>query len=106
MREYLKVKIKSLAAEARIIRLEECRAKARNRKDLVVGLAGHRRGIVRTVSRSTHLAYRFLRGRPYRATERTCRTDPNWDAVQKMIEKYGRGDRRLLVQKFTDWKAT
>lgn len=104
MREYLKVKVKSLAAEARIIRLEERRAKAQKRKDLLLGLQSHRRGIVRTASRSTHLAYGFLRGRPYHAMERTTRTEPNWDAVQKMIEKYGQEDRRLLAQKFADWK--
>lgn len=105
MREYLKVKVKSLAAEARIIQLEERLARARRRRDLVMGLAEHRRVTVRKASRSTHLAYGFLRGRAYHTMERTCRTEPDWGAVQKMIEKYGEGDRRVLVQKFADWKA-
>jgi len=68
-RIYLKVKIKSLAAEARIIRHEEAKARKWKNTALRVGLAGHRRGIVRSAARHTHLAYGFLRGRPYKAME-------------------------------------
>lgn len=68
---YLKVKNKSLAAEAKIIRKEERKAKARgfhvdfehpNRK-LLTGLTEHRKTIVREEQRATLLAYAFARKR-------------------------------------------
>ncbi|MEE8114492.1 MAG: hypothetical protein V3T23_09055 [Nitrososphaerales archaeon] len=85
-RAYLKVKIKSLAAEAKIIRKETKRAKRASIRD---GLALHRKGIVRTEARHTHLAYGFLRGREYRQMERTTHEAPDWDKVRKMVDKYG-----------------
>ena len=85
-RTYLKVKIKSLAAEAKIIRKEEKRAR---RESLRRGLEDHRKGIVRTEARHTHLAYGFIRGREYSQMESSTHETPNWDKVRKMVEKYG-----------------
>ena len=85
-RTYLKVKIKSLAAEAKIIRIEEKRAR---RPGLRRGLEDHRRGIVRTEARHTHLAYGFIRGLEYHQMESTTHEAPNWEKVRKMVEKYG-----------------
>lgn len=85
-RTYLKVKIKSLAEEAKIIRLETKRAKRASIKD---GLALHRKGIVRSEARHTHLAYGFMRGREYRQMEPKAHQEPNWEKVRKMVEKYG-----------------
>ncbi len=85
-RTYLKVKIKSLAAEAKIIRLETKRAKRASIRD---GLALHRKGAVRFEARHTHLAYGFLRGREYRQIEQKAHTPPDWDKVRRMIERYG-----------------
>lgn len=104
MREYLKVKIKSLASEARIIRLEERRARARNRRELRIGLADHRRGIIRKTARSSLLAYGFLRDVPYRVMEQKTHTEPDWGAVQRMIQNFGNGDKRDLTQRFAEWK--
>lgn len=83
-RLFLKVKIKSLAAEAKIIRLEEER-----RKDLQSLLAEHRRGIVRHEQRHTLLAYGFLRGTPYLAIEPKCHEKPDGAKIWKMIDRYG-----------------
>lgn len=83
-RVYLKVKLKSLAAEAKIIRLEE----KRNRH-FQNGLWLHRTTVVRSEARHTLLAYGFLKGRTYAQIERTCSRAPEWDRVRKMIEKYG-----------------
>lgn len=58
----LKVKIKSLAEEARIIRLEEKRAKARGDYRLLFRLQEHRRGIVRQTAHESLLAYHLVRG--------------------------------------------
>jgi hypothetical protein len=85
-RMYLKVKIKSLAAEARIIRKETKRAKRASIRD---GLALHRKGPVRFEARHTHLAYGFLRGLEYRQMEQKAHTPPDWDKVRRMIERYG-----------------
>ena len=85
---HLKVKIKSLAAEARIIRHEERQVRGLDR----VALSEHRRGIVRREARSAQLAYGYLRGRLYRQLERTCSTSrpgPDWAAVERLVKRYG-----------------
>lgn len=86
--KFLKVKVKSLAAEARIIRLEERRA---GHGDLRNRLAVHRRWHVRFEARHSLLAYGYLRGIPYVAMERTTREDnsPDWDHVEQMVKRFG-----------------
>lgn len=79
----LKVKIKSLAAEARIIRHQERRSKGILRNEL----HEHRIGIVRSESRHSHLAYAILRGRP--SPERTCKSRPDFEKVSKMTKRFG-----------------
>ena len=85
-RVYLKVKLKSLAEEAKIIRKETERAKLRSIKH---GLYAHRTRVVRPEARYTHLAYGFLRGREYRQMEQKARLAPDWKRVRKMVQKYG-----------------
>ena len=83
MSVFLKIKIKNLAAEAKIIRQEE-----RKNGPYKAELADHRRGIVRRVARDTQVAYGFLRGRAYKEIEPNAKTQPNWKAVQRMVENY------------------
>lgn len=111
MHVYLKVKISSLAAESRIIRSLELKRRAYLRRTTGVagdtafwGLRKHRTWDVRREARSSCLAYGFLRGRPYRALEEKCYSKPDWKRVQYLIERYGEGDKRSLVQKFSEWK--
>lgn len=82
----LKVKIKSLAAESRIIRLETNRSKDQQTK---WDLAHHRTGIVREEARYSQLAYAFLRGRSYASVE--AKTDKELDLkrVEKLVERFG-----------------
>lgn len=82
----LKVKIKSLAAEARIIRLETSRTKDIELKN---SLVIHRTGIVREEARYSQLAYAFLRGRSYASIE--AKTDKELDLVRvgKLVERFG-----------------
>lgn len=71
-RRLLKIKLKSLAAEAKIIRLEEeslRRTQKQHLHELREEMANHRRGIVRYESRHTGLAYAFIRGKGYREVE-------------------------------------
>lgn len=94
---YLKVKIKSLAAEAKIIKHEEQRSKGTTRSSL----ASHRKNIVRRESRNSHLAYGYLRGRTYKQLEKTCHSSPDWDRVERMIKKYGPPRHNTS---FEDWR--
>lgn len=64
----IRVNVKSLAAEARIIRHETRRAGPAQRDALVM----HRRGRLREESRYAHLALAFVRGRPYKSVEAKC----------------------------------
>jgi hypothetical protein len=87
MKIYLKIKIMSLAAEARIIRKEE--RKWPGPSDARQGLHRHRVIDVRRECRIANLAYGFLRGRSYRALEAKCYEQPNWQRVAELIRKCG-----------------
>lgn len=103
MKVYLKVKIKSLAAEAHIIRREE----KRHRGEVRAGLHFHRIGPVRNEARATLLAYGFLRGRPLALIEpkRGKMAGWMWEKVEAMVKKYGDGDQRDRMQRFSEWKS-
>lgn len=103
-RTFLKVKIKSLAAEAAIIRKEERKNTKVNEfgyNELRQELKFHRIFVVRSEAYHTLLAYGFIRGRTFRQI--SPKGNPkhvNWDRVWKMIEKYGPKDKK----RFEDWK--
>ncbi len=84
-RVHLKIKIKSLADEARSIRLEENKRKGLARREL----QDHRKLVVRPEARATHLAYGYLRHMRYLRIEAKCYRPPNWAKVKRMVEKYG-----------------
>jgi len=84
-REMLKVKIKSLAAEAQIIRREEFKARGQLRDELSI----HRRGVVRNEARHAHIAYGLIRGRDYGAIEQTTKFPPSWEHVRRLCKRYG-----------------
>lgn len=87
-REMLRVKIKSLMEEARIIRREESRTGGVLRCEL----SAHRRGPVRASARDSHIAYGLMRGLPLDRIERTRKSEPDWKAVRSMIKRYGPKD--------------
>ena len=84
-REMLRVKLKSLAEESRIIRREELRTHGALRFDL----RNHRAVQVRREARHTLLAYGFIRGLKYREMEPNAFTVPDWERVKKMLKAYG-----------------
>lgn len=93
-RLFLKVKIKSLADEARTIRKEElklCGAPVNpQREELYL----HRTRDVRGEQRAALLAYAFIRGKPYGAQERAPMnldnwTMPDWKRVAQLVRKFG-----------------
>jgi hypothetical protein len=87
-REMLRVKVKSLAAEARIIRREEQRSHGQLRQEL----HEHRAQYLRGIARSTHIAYGLIKGRTIEQMEPTRTSEPDWDAIDKMLKKYGPKD--------------
>lgn len=64
-REMLRVKLKSLTAESRIIRREEVRTWG----PLQLELRAHRVGVVRNEARYSHIAYCLIRGRKFSEIE-------------------------------------
>jgi hypothetical protein len=96
-RVYLKIKIKSLAEETRIIRKEE-----KKKGPFREGLYLHRIGVVRTEARATLLAYNFIRGVPYNATEpNTTQPFYNIDKVKAMVKRYGKMPESLKSSEWT-----
>lgn len=107
--KYLKVKVKSLAEEARIIRREEHAAKrqyrwAKNQQgaeeiyteahNTFWGLRHHRTYDVRNEARAAHIAYGYLRGLEYSMIETPeVPLNPNGfmcDRIVKLVNKYGK----------------
>lgn len=91
---YLKVKIKSLAEEAKIIRAMEKKATKRNwthveprlgyEFKIANGLHYHRTHDVRNEARASQLAYGFLRGKKYATLEIPKVVDDyNYKLIQK-----------------------
>ncbi len=109
---YLKVKIKSLAAEAKIIRHDEEVWRYRETdkgRPTFFGLRQHRIWDVRNEARSAQLAYAFLRGKPYATTEPTGKDNGSrqsnpidWTRVTKIAVKYG-PDRLLTWEQVREW---
>lgn len=56
---------------------------------LAVRLNDHRLGVVRPEARAAQLAYAFIRGKDYAATEVGAKSDPNWRRVGEIVIKYG-----------------
>ncbi len=83
----LKIKVKSLAEEARIIRKEERKLHGLHR----ARLHDHRVTVVRDAARRSLVAYQFVRGRDWEScASRDLHTRKrDWPAVEKMIRKYG-----------------
>lgn len=118
--KYLKIKIKHLTAEAKIIRHEEQKTLKEARK--IAGAQGkeafyeracseflsmrqHRTVKVRDESRSTQVAYGFIRGKKYGVVENAgVDNPPNWSKVVTMVTTYGPiKDRPAAIKTLKDW---
>lgn len=93
-REMLRIKVKSLAEEARIIRREEQRTWGVLREEL----HHHRVVQVRRAARSAHLAYGLIKGRTLLQMEPISRASgaQDWPAIYKMVVRYGGYDLALV----------
>jgi len=108
---YLRIKIVSLMAEAKLIRREEKRWIRNGLKNhpIKMGLAAHRRFDVRNEQRAALLAYAFLRGRRYKQLEPKCYLPPNWSKVESLVAKYGGYDtsnpRAVIAEELRVWRG-
>ena len=106
---FLRVKAKSLADEARIIKREESRAKKNKQPELKQGLRDHRVTVVRAEARATNLARAFITGVPYKTVEQFSREGLPYARIVSMVKKYGGWDLARqtdgeLYRKLGDWK--
>lgn len=85
----LKIKLKTLAAEAKIIRHQEAKMVGPNWFSKSIKYTNHRKYVVRPEARATHIAYGLLRGLDYVQIEPSAKTTPDWKAVERMVKKYG-----------------
>lgn len=118
MKAYLRIKIKSLSAEIRMIHADEHHWKARKRHQTKTnhknqsrseatfwGLRHHRWELSHE-ARCAMLAYGFLRGRRYDQLERNPRTSPNQTRIAELAMKYGEGKyttRGDAISAIHDW---
>lgn len=100
----LKIKIKSLAEEVRIIKNQEQRMKGPNWGSSFerASLRQHRLNTIRPEIRDTLLAYGYLRGRCFLQVEASSKSEPNWDNVKRMVKKYGTFQQ---YKDFDVWRA-
>lgn len=88
----LKIKLKHLAEEARIIRREAEKQYALGNYQKGNDLTDHRKTTVRRAARHTLIAYQTIRGIPYESYEGNAKTEPNWKEIDRMVKKYGQVD--------------
>jgi hypothetical protein len=93
---HLRVKVKSLAAEATIIRQEAARVRGK----VGYGLNQHRTTVVRRHARLNLLAYGLLRGVPYATMEARCREEPDFAEVASIARRFGATEAEVRA-----WRA-
>ena len=137
MRSHLKVKVHTLSAEMTYIRRQEEKWKTKARlarqrykapsggndrerdriqygMDNFWSLHWHRLGL-KAEARNTHLAYGFMKGRPYSKMEVICygplkgyNTDePAWKVIADMVERFSKDEPhpQATMQRFSEWLA-
>lgn len=97
----LKIKIKSLAAEAKIIRHAELKLKRLQKLDSREKVYLHRVNIVRPEARAAQLAYGFLRGRTYEQLEQNCEKPVPVHYLARLVHKFG--GKKVTVALIEAW---
>lgn len=103
---HLKIKIKTLVEEAKIIRsFEEKFAWADEEKNEYprFRLQEHRKGIVRNATRHNLLAYGCLRGVPYKKMEAKCKVNPDFDWIRRTAITFSSKYKKELVKTIDNW---
>ena len=84
----LKIKLKSLAEEQRIIRKEELKHKGKW-SFKAERLIAHRKFHIRPIIRATHVVYGLIKGKEYHEIEQVSYSQPDWKSIKTMAKKYG-----------------
>ena len=97
-RRHLKVKIKNLAEEARIIRSEERKVSGMEKWEL----QHHRRTVVRDEARRSLIAYAIIRGKDPSVNESNDWLKRSLDKshVSRMVKKYGSTEAIERVEEY------
>lgn len=95
----LKVKIKSLAEESKIIKKEIKKSNIPTKDYLQL----HRKFVVRPETRSALLAYRFLKGHSYLSTEIASLSEPDSERVARLVNKYGSQINNITPYDIENW---
>lgn len=90
----LKMNIKSLVAESRLLRAE-CRSNRVRDSDLRGSLHFHRVYHVRNALRVALLAYAAIRGVPYKVVERNAKSQPDWRSIKIKAKRFGANEDRI-----------
>ena len=102
---FLRIKIKHLALEPELIKLEQRRVRARAHYKalaaagqntptyedpwLAIELRNHRLQAIRPEASAAQLAYAFIRGKSYNVIEPTSKWSPQIHRIAELIVKYG-----------------
>lgn len=117
---HLKIKLKTLAQEARYIRQEELTLKNTGKRikacktlsesdrngiferniEGISDLHHHRTFDLRKAARHSHIAYGFLKGKAYSQIENKPKTEPLWSEVEKIVKRFG---GEALAAKLKSW---
>jgi len=89
---HLRIKIKSLAAEAKIIRQEAKKTSGMSKWRL----NEHRTEVVRQYARLNLLAYGLLNGVPYEIMEKKCNETPDFLKVIKIAKNFGGTEEKIV----------
>lgn len=101
---FLRVKIKSLAAEAKIIRREEAKYRPQvSENGIYESLHNHRTYDVRNEARSAQLAYGLLRGIEYSRIESKCYDPPNESRIRDNVVRFGIVTKDAALKRVKDW---
>jgi len=112
-RTHLEVKLATLAAEARIIKRKELKAKKWKRRaqdearkeraaNAFWSLRNHRLDVVRPEARAAHLALAFIRGVPYRNVEAFAYDPPNFKKIWHNVVKFA-PENKIKLDDFYAW---
>lgn len=103
----LKIKIKSLSEEARIIRKDENKSKKLKRPWVIDSLHEHRIHVVRPEVRAANIAYGLLRGKTLEQIEPNRKNIPHGllDRVNKILDKYKFVPSSEAIQLDKEWNV-
>jgi len=89
----LRVNVKSLTAEARIIR-QEIKRVWKSNTDTKNELHNHRLLRIKPEARMAHLALAYLRGTPYKKAENSAKNKPAARELTNKLNRFERVDQR------------